>query len=399
MSLFYRNPLLSTVLVSVTSAAPEQILDAILREKITITQVIQQNDLICQFLIRRKDLTHVVILVQRMGGKLVVLNKRGLYWKVHTLYHRPVICTALLSLVLCSVFLPTRILFVQAEGNDQLSERQILDAAEYSGICFGASRRLVRSEKVKNTLLAQLPQLQWAGVNTTGCTAVISVRERAEEKKDVPKSFSNLIATQDGYILSQTILKGSPMFAAGDAVTRGQILISGYTDCGICIRATRAEGEVLAQTNRDITAVCPAATATIHEITDRKYKISLLIRKKRINLWKDSRISDTGCGRMYAEYFVSLPGGFQLPVAICIDQYLEYHCSNDILPKETVQKQLQLFSDKYLLRQTVSGQILQKQYLFQEHDGIYMMNSHYVCSEMIGREQGEQIGDRNEQRN
>jgi similar to stage IV sporulation protein len=298
-----------------------------------------------------------------------------------------------------SIFLPTRILFVRVDGNQKLPEKQILSAAEVSGIRFGASRKQVRSEKMKNELLSRLPQLQWAGVNTSGCTAVISVRERTEEQKQRNIAFSNLVATQDGYILSQTILGGTPMFTPGESVIKGQVLVSGYTDCGICLRAGRAEGEILAQTAREITAVTPSERQSIQEITDKKYKISLLIRKKRINLWKDSRISDTSCGRMYEEYYVSLPGGFQLPIALCIDQYQEYAVSTVSLSEEIASRQLQGFSDSYLLRQTVAGEIHQKQHHFLKEEGCYRLESHYTCTEMIGKEQEEQIGDIHEQGN
>lgn len=388
-----------SILVEITSPEPEGTLNAILQEDIPVAGVMQKNALAFRFSVRRQDLKRLEALVQRIGCKLEVIRRQGVYWKLKALQKRPVLVWMLVVLVAVSIFLPTRILFVQVEGNQELPSRQILSAAEASGIRFGASRKQVRSEKMKNTLLSRLPQLQWAGVNTSGCTAVISVRERTEEQKQRSIAFSNLVATQDGYILSQTILGGTPMFTPGESVIKGQVLVSGYTDCGICLRAGRAEGEILAQTVREITAVTPSERQSIREITDKKYKISLLIRKKRINLWKDSRISDTSCGRMYEEYYVSLPGGFQLPIALCIDQYLEYAVSTVSLSEEIASRQLQSFSDSYLLRQTVAGEILQKQHHFLNDEGCYRLESHYTCTEMIGKEQEEQIGDIHEQGN
>ena len=388
-----------SILVEITSPEPEGTMNAILQEDIPVAGVMQKNALAFRFSVRRQDLKRLEALVQRIGCKLEVIRRQGVYWKLKALQKRPVLVWMLVVLVAVSIFLPTRILFVQVEGNQELPSRQILSAAEASGIRFGASRKQVRSEKMKNTLLSRLPQLQWAGVNTSGCTAVISVRERTEEQKQRSIAFSNLVATQDGYILSQTILGGTPMFTPGESVIKGQVLVSGYTDCGICLRAGRAEGEILAQTVREITAVTPSERQSIREITDKKYKISLLIRKKRINLWKDSRISDTSCGRMYEEYYVSLPGGFQLPIALCIDQYLEYAVSTVSLSEEIASRQLQSFSDSYLLRQTVAGEILQKQHHFLNDEGCYRLESHYTCTEMIGKEQEEQIGDIHEQGN
>ena len=244
-----------TLLVEVTAAEPERTLNAILQAKIPVYNVSRQAELTWCFTIHRKDRSRLDTLVRQTDGDLVIRKRQGIYWEIRKLYHRPVLVMLMLLLLSSSVFLPTRILFVRAEGNQHVPAGQILSAAESCGIGFGASRKQVRSEKVKNALLAQLPHLQWAGVNTSGCTAVISVRERTEETREPEKSYSNLIATQDGYILSQVVLKGTPMFTPGESVMKGQILVSGYTDCGICIRAGRAEGEILAQTGRNITAV------------------------------------------------------------------------------------------------------------------------------------------------
>lgn len=394
-----RSFISGTVQVEVTTAAAEETLNILLREKVQMREVFQKNELTYLFTIRRNDLDRLEAQVSRLGGRIAIRGRKGLYWKLEQLHHRSILVCLMILLVSAALFIPSRILFVRVEGNAALPVKQIISAAEDCGIRFGASRRHVRSEKVKNELLSQLPQLQWAGVNTIGCTAVISVRERSEEPQTSRKTFSNLIATQDGYILSQVVLNGTPIFSPGKSVKKGQILISGYSDCGICIRTGRAEGDVLAQTRRDLIAISPKEAVTVQEITDRKYKISLLIRKKRINLWKSSRISYACCGRMYKEYFFSLPGGFQLPIAICVDQYLEYDAQRTSTSEDTALLKLQQFSDRYLLKQTVAGQILKKQQHLLENDGFYTLKSRYICTEMIGKEQEEQNGEIDEQGN
>ena len=229
---------------------------------------------------------------------------------------------------------------------------------------------------------------------------MIAVRERREEEPLTHQNqVSSLIADRDGFILSATVTAGTPHCAPGDTVTRGQVLVSGYTDCGICIRASRAEGEILAQTSRKLTAVTPAYYAATAMTSEPKYKISLLVGKKRINLWKDSRIPQASCGRMYEEYYVSLPGGFQLPLAIGVDQYREYEIQEVLASEEEAMEQLQIFSDRYLTDQLVAGQILGKQQDFSCDLGLYQLGSSYTCTEMIGRERREEIGEINGKRN
>ena len=388
-----------TLTISLTSAVPEEILDSIILAKIPIFHVEQRNELTYQLSVRRSDYRNLCSLLKRRGATMEILQKRGLYWAVKSFCKRPVLVSTLMVLLLSSFYFPSRILFVTVEGNKDIPSRQILSAAEICGIRFGASRKTVRSEKVKNALLSAVPQLQWAGVNTSGCTATISVRERIREEPSQQENYaSNIIADRDGYILSATITGGTGQCQPGETVISGQVLISGYTDCGICIRTARAEGEILAETRRSIHAVMPEKYAVARPAGGNKYQISLLLGKKRINLWKDSRISDTSCGRMYEEYYVSLPGGFRLPIALCISQYTDYELLEAAVPEGEAKIQLQQFSENYVIREMVAGQILKGQQILSRYDGIYRFAGEYICTEMIGKEQRQQIGDFNGKR-
>jgi len=386
--------------VEITSATPEETLESITQGGIILRNIIQTDELTCQASIRRRDYRQLVKLLKRRRDRFRIIQKNGLYWSLKAFYQRPILLFTFLLLLLSSLYLPSRVFFVTVEGNTTIPDRLILSAAEDCGIRFAASRRLVRSERVKNALLSAVPALQWAGVNTAGCNAIISVRERIPEQPEMEKNVvSNLIADRDGYILSTTVTNGTAHVHPGESVTKGQLLISGYTDCGIFIRAARAEGEILAQTNRKLKAVMPETYHVIKSIQEKKGRISMLIGKKRIILWKDSRIYDTGCGRMYEEYFVSLPGGFQLPIGIGIDRYQDYEILEIKLSEEEAQMQLEQFSRNYLTKQMVAGQIIQRKQVFSSQKGRYQLESSHICTEMIGKEQREQIGDIHGERN
>ena len=376
-----------------TSAAPEKTIEEIMLLRIPLFNILRKDELTCQIRICRTDYRKLSGILLRRGDNWRILRKQGIFWTAEALLHRPILLFLFLLLFCSSVFLPSRIFFITVDGNTAIPDKLILSAAEKCGVRFGALRKEVRSEKVKNALLSEVPQLQWAGINTSGCTAVISVREQAEvDLAPEKKGITSLVADRDGFILSMTVTGGTAQVAPGEAVKKGQLLISGYTDGGICIRACEAEGEIIALTQRHLEAMIPQIYAFPTSNQETKYAVSLIIGKKRINLWKDSRISDASCGRMYEEYYVSLPGGFQLPVAVCVDRYLEYELREDRLPEENAQLLLQQFSEDYLIMQMVAGTILDKQQAFSSHSGLYKMEGTYTCTEMIGREQREQIG-------
>lgn len=378
--------------VEMTAAEPENALTAITLAGIELFTVCHDKDLICTFTIRRRDYARLAALCKKQGQSLTVVRKRGLYYALANLWQRKMLILGLGILMFSAFFLPTRILFVRVEGNEKIPAKQIISAAEESGIYFGASRRQVRSEKVKNALLDAVPQLQWAGVNTSGCTAVISVRERAASyNTQKNREVSSIVADRDGYILSCVVTQGSAQVQPGQAVRKGQILISGYTECGISIQATQAKGEVIAQTIRELTVLSPVNCLKRTKASGSLKRISLLLGKKRIFFWKGSGISDTGCGRMYRQYDLTLPGGFRLPVALCVDTYQRFELADG----ESEFSALDAFAHQYLKSQMVAGQIQSgTQAILRSGDTLRLTGS-YVCTEAIGKVKPEQIGETN----
>ncbi len=166
------------LLLELTSAEPELAVSAYAGAGIPMEDFQTQGALTLSFWMQRCCYPQSRKLAQKRGACLNSLGKRGIDWRLPRLFRRPVLLLGAAVLTGLTLFLPSRILFVQVEGNAAVPARQILEAAAESGLAFGTSRRQVRSEKVKNALLSKIPQLQWAGVNTSGCVATVSVRER-----------------------------------------------------------------------------------------------------------------------------------------------------------------------------------------------------------------------------
>ena len=345
------------------------------------------------FYIGRKSFPALRGCAEKRGDRVEILRTDGLFWSIPRMVRRPVLIAGIMLLLFCSLYLPGRILFVSVEGNSILPDRKILEAAENCGIVFGASRRSLRSEAVKNALLSELPELQWAGVNTVGCRAVITVRERSqsgESKKITP--LSNIVAARDAVINSITVTKGSSLCVPGQAVKRGQFLISGYTDSGLVLTATGAEGEVMGFTSRGLEAVMPRFHTERVSTTAETAKYSIRIGKKRINFYKGSGISHGSCVKMYLKYVLTLPGGFELPVAF-VKECISDSIVADVICAPEAATRLSGFAENYLKRQMVAGVVHSAAEQVEITDDLIRLSGRYVCSEVIGRYQNEMIGE------
>ena len=388
---FWRS-LHGTVRLRVTSADPPGTLRAIQNHGFALDDVVFVDDLTIMFSVSRKDAKPLQNLMKQRGEKTELLSSQGIYWPIYRVLHRPVLVFGLVFSLIFSIFLSGRVLFVRVEGNAQVPARLILEAAAECGIGFGASRREVRSEKMKNALLSAIPELQWAGINTAGCVATISVRERQAgiTAEDI-KGVSSIVATRDGVIQELVVTKGSPACKVGQAVKAGQVLISGYTDCGLTIRAQRAQGVVYAQTDRAIQVISPMLWQNRRKETTTETKFALIIGKKRINFYQGSGNLNAGCVKIYEEKYLTLPGGFRLPIAIVTERWISYDESVETAAAEDAAVRLPMLSETYLRTQMIAGQILSRQEQISYGDGVCTMTGQYGCLEMIGIERNEEI--------
>ena len=387
------------VRAELVGADPEGTLRALGEAGIELDEITPKGALTLEFLLRREDLPTAEALCRKRGDSFRVLGRQGLWYAVWALWERKLLLTGLVFLLGLTILLPTWVLFFRVEGNKAVPKAQILWEAERQGLSFGASRRGVRSEKIKNALLEAIPELEWVGVNTQGCTAVISVRERTAPAP-VPEAkhqVGNIVAAMDGYILSVTVTQGTGQVQPGQAVKKGEILISGYTDCGICIQAAQAEGEILAQTRRQLDAVTPAQYLRQGKIIGTKRALSLLLGKKRIFFWKDSGILEGSCDRIQKDYPLTLPGRFRLPVSLRVETYEIRESIPETLSAQEVDEQMKAFSARYLPQQMIGGQILEAQQRVLREKDVYRLRGSYLCQEMLGREKREGNGESNGQ--
>lgn len=375
------------VTVQLVSADIPRILQELNQKDIMMFHVQQLDHLTVQFRVRQEELPAVLQMAEKRGAKVHVLARLGVSNALRGMFRRPILLLSIALLLFLSFFLPTRVLFVEVEGALTIPDKYIIEKAEACGIRFGASRRDVRSEQMKNNLLSAIPELHWAGINTYGCVAVISVEEKSivEEAEEKTGQVCSIIAAQDGVITQCTVQKGQQLCRVGQVVKTGEMLVSGYTDCGLTVQATQAEAEIIAKTLRRLDVITPAECVLRGQMTKSETRFCLQIGKKLINFFQDSGISDATCVKMYSKKYLTLPGGRTLPVAFITEECFYYQDQTEYLDSEAIGSVLENTAQEYLRLQMIAGQITHADTEITLLGDVYLLTGVYNCSETIGK--------------
>lgn len=379
------NRISGVICLELTAADPEKILNRIAELNVEIWDIERDSQIQVRFQIQKNCLEQVDAIAEKMGASIREVRTDGLIYRLLAWKKRPAILLCLLILSILTLLLPERILFLDVVGNESIPTRLILESAAEHGLKFGADRRALRSEEIKNELLGELGELEWVGVNTYGCRAVITVRERGTEPDIEQGEYCSIVAAVDGVVESIVMKRGNLLCQPGQAVSQGDVLVSGYTDLGICTRAIAADAEIYAVTMRSVCGALPSALQIRGDEIREEVRISVIIGKKRINFYSDSGILPATCGKMTYSLPLKLPGGDTLPVTLVIQHILWYNTINIVRSQAQAEEVLSEASERSVLETAVAGQILTRQTeLVQESECVYLYGK-FQCREMIAR--------------
>ncbi len=185
--------------------------------------------------------------------KLSISGKKGFPFFVYKLRFRKGIITGSIIAVIMFLFLTSFVWRIDVEGNDVVTDAEIIDALKASGFKKGSFRYFLDEEDLQNQMLLKIKKLSWMWVYLDGTRARVEVRERVDPPEIIDKTTpSNIVANFDGLITDIVAKDGEAKVKVGDVVKKGDLLISGVVSIGEDkFRLTNARGEVFARTWRE----------------------------------------------------------------------------------------------------------------------------------------------------
>ncbi len=343
---------------------------------------------------RAAEYRRLLPLARRCRVRLRCVKKRGIPFQTEKLLRRK----GLLAGILCGMgiywLLSGSFWVVTVTGTEALGEKTVLKAAMECGIYPGAGKSSFSPQQASHELISRLPELQWATVNTDGCFAEISVREKAVVPEMTDDSeWSNIMAARDGVILGIEAECGRQEVKIGDTVREGELLIAGlYKEIPDPYSPQPAElpeiwgaarGSVTAETYREFTILVSDTKRETVSAGKQKRNTSLILFGLKLPL--GFHTAPEGECRIYRKRQDLTALGTVLPAALEQEIWEPLEEKERKLSREE-QKEEALFKLRQAQKASIApgGSVLREDITYSFSEGSCVLTAQCRCKEEIG---------------
>lgn len=381
------NLLKGEVTARVESGFPERVLNLCGEYGLIFWNLQWESAAAFTFTLTRRDWKRLRRLTAKLDCELTPVGWRGTPFFLGRMRHRYGLW---ITLGVCSLLLLWGSFFIwdfEIEGNETVSDQEILRALEKYGVAFGTFGYDVNSFQLRNDLLLELPELSYIAINVRGSRAYVQVRERVDAPEIIDmRQPGNTVADRDALVTAIEPWDGVKMVLPGTMVKEGQLLISGVMDTGYGgNRYVRGMGKVYGRTWYTLRCRVPLTVSETVYTGENQTRRAVLLGKNRINLYIGSSISQDNCDKIINWDQWELPGGLVLPVTVVTETLRPYTVTETRRSEEEALAMAEAVLDRELTALLGDGELLRREVNYQVEGDTLLVMLTAECEEQIGK--------------
>ena len=390
------NLLLGFVELEAVGAFPERLLNLCAQNRLPFWRLCWLDETSFTFRVALKDRKRLEELAGRCGCELTERGRRGGTVVAQGIIRERWGFLAGLAVCLLAVsWLSRFLLVIEVSGNETVPTAVILSQLQRVGVRPGAYGPAIAQREAANEALLGLPELSYMAINIYGTRAEVIVREaeRTPELLD-ENTPADIIAVTDGIIEDIHADTGRAMFADGDIVVKGEVLISGILDLQEPVGGTvdmgyllvHAAGDITARTWRTLEETVPLTTQVKEYTGEESRGYSLKILWFDVDFFKNSSISQERYDKITETSELTLFGR-AMPASLTTVTRRGYTLREEPLDREEAAAQLEeiLLARLAALLEESQGEVLQTDFVIREENGRLTVTLLAECREQIGR--------------
>ena len=380
------NRLRGQVRIRVEAPFPERILNLCGERNLAFWDLDWESETAFTCRLSRRDFAALRRAAKRLACTITVVRREGVPYFVGRFRKRYAL---LAGLALCAAGMSVGSFFIwdfTVEGNETVTEEEILRALEKNGVGIGTFGFSLDAEDIRNHVLLEIPELSWMTVNVSGCRAYVQVRERVMAPEMVDeRQPTNVVARRAGLVQQVQALDGVKCVLPGTSVERGQLLISGVEDTEtVGARLLAGMGTVQARTWYTLSTRMPLTGQVKRYTGEEKLGLTLVLGTHRVKFFSNSSIEGRKYDKITTRHPLSL-FGLPLPVTVVTERYRFYDTETAAVDPQAAEDAGGALLEAYLHTLVDPyGQVCSVLCSSQIRDGSLAVTLRAECEEQIG---------------
>lgn len=340
------------IVISITGINTLRFINLLKQNNIRLFNIKRMSDT-TECVMFAKDFKKIKSFAKITGVRVRISKKNGPGFFIFNNRNRYFLVAGLIIFIIIILWSTKKIVKIEIHGNEYYASTEIYEFLTENNIDYGSVVKNISCKDIEKLMLNHFDLLTFVSVHINGNTLIITVKENKtvkQEKED--ETPCNLVATEDGVVVSIITRAGVPLVKAGDEVKRDDVLVYSKIDYN------KIMGE-----NYGYETVCSDADILIRvnkeykDIVNRKYE-------KRVYTGRIQKVKGIKINNLYltiskekcklkkydteTTYSDDRYGFKKLPVTYFYTTYREYELVESEYTDEELQNILEKKIDNYI---------------------------------------------------
>lgn len=340
------------IVISITGINTLRFINLLKQNNIRLFNIKRMSDT-TECVMFAKDFKKIKSFAKITGVRVRISKKNGPGFFIFNNRNRYFLVAGLIIFIIIILWSTKKIVKIEIRGNEYYASTEIYEFLTENNIDYGSVVKNISCKDIEKLMLNHFDLLTFVSVHINGNTLIITVKENKtvkQEKED--ETPCNLVATEDGVVISIITRAGVPLVKAGDEVKREDVLVYSKIDYN------KIMGE-----NYGYETVCSDADILIRvnkeykDIVNRKYE-------KRVYTGRIQKVKGIKINNLYltiskekckfkkydteTTYSDDRYGFKKLPVTYFYTTYREYELVESEYTDEELQNILEKKIDNYI---------------------------------------------------
>ncbi len=219
------------LVIQADSCFPERFINICIRRNILLWDIKKLGDMRMRANISIRGFRLLREIAYKTRTHIEIVDKRGLPFFLHRYRKRKIAAIGLAAFLLLMWYFSTHIMGITVIGNERMSVSEIEECLDRFGVRLGVRLKPLDTDLLQNQMMTELPEIAWVGASLKGSRLYIEVKERLEPVEGIDQNTPcNIVAEHDGVICGLEVREGQTLVKLNDAVTAGDLLVSGVVD-------------------------------------------------------------------------------------------------------------------------------------------------------------------------